>query len=45
MDAGADGSAGWPGRHGRTLLGAAACGQGDQMVRALLEAGATDDVN
>ncbi|CAM9435338.1 unnamed protein product [Ectocarpus fasciculatus] len=45
MDAGADGSAGWRGCHGRTLLGAAACGPDDQMVRALLEAGATDDVN
>ncbi|CBJ25690.1 hypothetical protein Esi_0008_0114 [Ectocarpus siliculosus] len=45
MDAGADGCSGWRGCYGRTLLGAAACGDGDQMVRALLEAGATDDVN
>ncbi|CAM9557468.1 unnamed protein product [Ectocarpus sp. 8 AP-2014] len=45
MDAGADGKAGWRGCHGRTLLGAAACGKIDKMVRALLEARATDDVN
>ncbi|CAM9698275.1 unnamed protein product [Ectocarpus sp. 13 AM-2016] len=45
MDAGANGKAGWRGCHGRTLLGAAACGKSDKMVRALLEAGATDGVN
>ncbi|CAN0493099.1 unnamed protein product [Ectocarpus sp. 12 AP-2014] len=45
MDAGANGKAGWRGCHGRTLLGAASCGKSDKMVRALLEAGATDDVN
>ncbi|CAN0509753.1 unnamed protein product, partial [Ectocarpus sp. 12 AP-2014] len=31
--------------HGRTLLGAAACGRSEKMVRTLLTAGATDDVN
>ncbi|CAM9885835.1 unnamed protein product [Ectocarpus sp. 8 AP-2014] len=45
MDAGADGKVGWRGCHGRTLLGAAACGKSDKMVRALLEAGARSDVN
>ncbi|CAM9977341.1 unnamed protein product, partial [Ectocarpus sp. 8 AP-2014] len=45
MDAGANGKAGWRGCHGRTLLGAAACGKSDKMVRALLKAGATDGVN
>ncbi|CAM9760384.1 unnamed protein product [Ectocarpus sp. 12 AP-2014] len=46
MDAGADGEAGWRGCDGRTLLGAAACGNNsDKMVRALLEAGARSDVN
>ncbi|CAN0415791.1 unnamed protein product, partial [Ectocarpus fasciculatus] len=45
MDAGANGEAGWRGCHGRTLLGAAAFGKSDQMVRALLEAGAKDDVH
>ncbi|CAM9620256.1 unnamed protein product, partial [Ectocarpus fasciculatus] len=46
MDAGADGKAGWRGCHGRTLLGAAACGNNsDKMVQALLEAGAKRDVN
>ena len=45
MDAGADGSAGWRGCHGRTLLGAAARGQSEEMVLALLDAGAKPDVN
>ena len=45
MDAGADGSAGWRGCHGRTLLGAAARGKSEQMVLALLRAGAQPDVN
>ncbi|CAM9901623.1 unnamed protein product, partial [Ectocarpus fasciculatus] len=46
MDAGADGEAGWRGCDGRTLLGAAACGNNsDKMVRALLGAGAKRDVN
>ena len=40
MDAGADGSAGWWGCHGRTLLGAAAESKGEKMVRILLQAGA-----
>ncbi|CAM9885646.1 unnamed protein product [Ectocarpus fasciculatus] len=46
MDAGASGEPGWRGGcHGRTLLGAAACGKSEKVVRALLEAGAADDVN
>ncbi|CAN0387269.1 unnamed protein product [Ectocarpus fasciculatus] len=45
MDAGANGQAGWRGCHGRTLLGAAACGGSEKMVRTLLNAGATGDVN
>ncbi len=45
MDAGADGSAGWRGCRGRTLLGAAAYGQKEQMVLTLLLAGAEPDVN
>eukprot|EP00752_Nemacystus_decipiens_P015155 g13501.t1 len=45
MDAGADGSAGYRGCFGRTLLGAAAYGQNEEMVLALLKAGAQDDVN
>ncbi|CAN0440586.1 unnamed protein product, partial [Ectocarpus sp. 12 AP-2014] len=45
MDAGANGQVGWRGCHGRTLLGAAACGRSEKMVRTLLTAGATDDVN
>ncbi|CAN0302547.1 unnamed protein product, partial [Pylaiella littoralis] len=45
MDAGADGSAGWRGCHGRTLLGAAARGRNEKMVLALLNAGAKDDIN
>lgn len=44
MDAGADGSAGWRGCHGRTLLGAAAYGRSDEMVLALLKSGAKDDM-
>ena len=43
MDAGADGGAGWRGCHGRTLLGAAAFGQNDEMVTILIKAG--HDVN
>ncbi|CAN0557521.1 unnamed protein product [Ectocarpus sp. 12 AP-2014] len=45
MDAGANGQAGWRGCHGRTLLGAAAFGRSEKIVRTLLTAGATDDVN
>lgn len=45
MDAGADGSAGWRGCHRRTLLGAAAYGKSEEIVQALLEAGATDEVD
>ncbi|CAN0377810.1 unnamed protein product [Ectocarpus sp. 13 AM-2016] len=45
MDAGANGEAGWRGCHGRTLLGAAACGKNEKMVRDLLSAGARRDVN
>eukprot|EP00752_Nemacystus_decipiens_P002437 g2294.t1 len=46
MDAGAHvTSAGWRGCHGRTLLGAAARGKHEEMVIALLRAGAKDDVN
>ncbi|CAM9249933.1 unnamed protein product [Ectocarpus sp. 4 AP-2014] len=45
MDAGANGGAGWRDCHGRTLLGAAAFGKSEKMVRTLLTAGATDDVN
>ncbi|CAN0094282.1 unnamed protein product [Scytosiphon promiscuus] len=45
MDAGADGGAGWRGCHGRTLLGAAASGKSEEMVLALLEAGAKDDLD
>ncbi|CAN0158754.1 unnamed protein product [Ectocarpus sp. 13 AM-2016] len=45
MDAGANGQAGWRGCHGRTLLGAAAFGRSEKMVRTLLTAGAIDDVN
>ncbi|CAM9509597.1 unnamed protein product [Ectocarpus fasciculatus] len=44
-DAGASAEAGWRGCHGRTLLGAAACGQNEKVVRALLTAGARSDVN
>ncbi|CAM9503812.1 unnamed protein product [Ectocarpus sp. 4 AP-2014] len=45
MDAGANGEAGWRGCHGRTLLGAAAYGRSEKMVRALLTVGAKSDVN
>ncbi|CBN76536.1 conserved unknown protein [Ectocarpus siliculosus] len=46
MDAGGfGGERGWRGCNGRTLLGAAAWGKSDKVVRALLEAGAGDDVN
>ncbi|CAN0311942.1 unnamed protein product, partial [Ectocarpus sp. 6 AP-2014] len=45
MDAGANTEAGWRGCHGRTLLGAAAFGRSEKMIRTLLTAGATDDVN
>ncbi|CAM9593484.1 unnamed protein product, partial [Ectocarpus sp. 12 AP-2014] len=45
LDAGADGSAGWRGCGGRTLLGAAACGKNEDMVRTLLKAGAIEDIN
>ncbi|CAM9326452.1 unnamed protein product [Pylaiella littoralis] len=45
MDAGADGSAGWQGCSGRTLLGAAAHSGSEQMVLALLKARAKPDLN
>ena len=45
MDAGADGNAGYRGCNGRTLLGAAAYGKSDEMMLALLKAGAKEDVN
>eukprot|EP00752_Nemacystus_decipiens_P005635 g5099.t1 len=45
LDAGADGSAGSRGCHGRTLLGAAVEGKSTEMVMALLERGATADVH
>ena len=45
LDAGADGSAGYRGCHGRTLLIAAVQGKSDGMVRRLLKAGAKPDVN
>lgn len=45
MDAGADGSTGWRGCHGRTLLIAAAHGKSDKVVRRLLTAGAKPEVN
>ncbi|CAN0370032.1 unnamed protein product [Ectocarpus sp. 12 AP-2014] len=46
LDAGADGSAGWRGCGGRTLLDAAACGKNEDMVRTLLlKAGAIEDIN
>ena len=44
MDAGADGSAGYRGCHGRPLL-AAAAHENEEMVVALLRAGAKGDVN
>ena len=45
LEAGADGSAGWRGCRGRTLLDAAAVGGNPVVVTALLEAGAQPDVN
>ena len=45
MDAGADGSAGWRGCHGRSLLGAAARGKNAGIASALLEAGVKPDVH
>ncbi|CAM9935853.1 unnamed protein product [Pylaiella littoralis] len=46
MDAGADGSAGWRGCHGRTLLGSAASGRSEEMVLTLnAEPGAKSDIN
>ena len=43
--AGADGSAGWRGRNGRTLLHAAALGGSADVMSGLLDAGAGPDVN
>ncbi|CAM9200833.1 unnamed protein product [Hapterophycus canaliculatus] len=45
MDAGADGNAGWRGCDGRTLIGAAVHGESNQIVTALLKAGARNDIN
>eukprot|EP00752_Nemacystus_decipiens_P014367 g12779.t1 len=45
LKAGADGSAGWRGCRGRTLLDAAAVGGSAGVVTALLGAGAQPDVN
>lgn len=45
MEAGADGSAGWRGYRGRTLLGAAVDGKNEMILLALLQAGAKPDVN
>ena len=45
MTAGADGSAGWRGRDGRTLLHAAALGRSADVMSSLLDAGAGPDVN
>ena len=45
MDAGADGGAGWRGCNGRTLLGAAVHGKSEEIVQALLKAGAKDEVD
>ena len=45
MDAGADCRAGWRGCRGRTLLGAAAYGNEEEMVLTLLEAGSKPDVD
>lgn len=45
LEAGADGSAGWIGSRGRTLLHAAALGGNAGVVSALLRAGAQPDVN
>eukprot|EP00903_Cladosiphon_okamuranus_P016991 g15660.t1 len=44
LRAGADGSAGWPGCHGNTMLNAGAEG-GDGQVTALIKAGAGADKN
>ena len=45
LQAGVDGSAGWRGCRGRTLLDAAAVGGNPDVVTALLRAGAQPDVN
>ena len=45
LQAGADGSAGWRGCRGRTLLHAAAVGGNPDVLTALLGAGARPDVN
>ncbi|CAM9848932.1 unnamed protein product, partial [Ectocarpus sp. 13 AM-2016] len=45
LEAGADGSAGWRGCRGRTLIDAAALGGSEPVVSALLRAGAQPDVN
>lgn len=45
MDAGADGSPGGLGSHGRTLVGAAAAGRNEEIVLALLQAGANPEVD
>ena len=45
LKAGADGSAGWRGCRGRTLLDAAAVGGNPDVLTALLGAGAQPDVN
>ena len=45
LQAGADGSAGWRGCRGRTLLHAAAVGGNPDVLTALLGAGAQPDVN
>lgn len=42
---GANGSAGWSGCHGRTLLDAAALGGNEDVGSALLRAGCEPDVN
>lgn len=45
IEAGADGSAGWRGCHGRTLFDAAAVGGSADVVSALVLAGAQPDLN
>ena len=45
LNAGADGSAGWKGCHGKTLLHAAAEGGSVQVVNALIKTGAGADIN
>lgn len=45
LEAGADGSAGWSGSRGRTLLDAGALGGNAQVVSALIRAGSQPDVN